>query len=279
MSKSVSGTFSFASELLRLAHINEYEEKYQEAESYLEELFQEAPNDDIVFPAISSLLRIWNKIDKKEDIVKKLDILTGKYPESLAGLVAQDYSVTLLSKQHHYAEALNRSKHVVAGYMSKQGLEESTAWSLYEQGLISTEVENQNFGLGKNTHASLSNCFKTILEKYPDSDAAENVREQFPDLPPVNDDAVHPEKYHLLSSYPNPFNPTTTISYTIPEDSHVEISIFDISGRLIETLINQNQNAGHYDIRWDASLFPSGVYLYQIRAGEFQQVRKMLLVK
>lgn len=83
----------------------------------------------------------------------------------------------------------------------------------------------------------------------------------------------------LMQNYPDPFNPTTTISYDLAKSSFVNLSIYEITGRLIETLVNQTQDAGYYDIQWNASSHPSGVYLYMIQAGAFQQTKKCLLVK
>jgi len=93
-----------------------------------------------------------------------------------------------------------------------------------------------------------------------------------------------PEKLTLHANYPNPFNPTTIISYDLPEHAQVTIGIYDILGTQIKTLVNQPQDAGNKTAVWrgtDDSGKPvsAGVYLYQIQAGGFLQTRKMLLVK
>ena len=85
--------------------------------------------------------------------------------------------------------------------------------------------------------------------------------------------------YRLYSNYPNPFNPTTTFRYELPKDSRVTLSVFDINGREIARLVNETQPAGCYSLIWNASEVGSGVYFYRIQAGEFQQVKKMVLVK
>jgi len=102
-----------------------------------------------------------------------------------------------------------------------------------------------------------------------------------------NNNNLIPDKYILYANYPNPFNPETTIKYGLPEESFVTISIFDINGRQVETLVNQTQAAGYYTISWQASKFVSGIYFYRIvvknpakgGAGDFQQVRKCILLK
>ncbi len=88
-----------------------------------------------------------------------------------------------------------------------------------------------------------------------------------------------PENYSLQQNYPNPFNPSTNISFQLPENGLVNISIFDINGKLTEELVNKNLSAGNHLIEWNAVNFPSGVYFYRITAGNFTDVKKMILVK
>ena len=90
--------------------------------------------------------------------------------------------------------------------------------------------------------------------------------------------------YKIEQNYPNPFNPSTTIRYSIPEADNVTINIFDITGKLITTLMNQTQNAGTYEVTWDGKNNKgvpavSGIYLYKIKAGNFTKISKMILLK
>jgi len=88
-----------------------------------------------------------------------------------------------------------------------------------------------------------------------------------------------PHSYALHQSYPNPFNPSTTIHYSIPKTSQVTLAIFNIQGQLVEKLVSQKQEPGYYAVHWDASRFSSGTYFYRIQADGFQQVKKCILVK
>jgi hypothetical protein len=93
-----------------------------------------------------------------------------------------------------------------------------------------------------------------------------------------------PDEFALRQNYPNPFNPVTTLLYDLPENGHVNITIYDMLGRNIKTLINQTQDAGYKSVIWDATNdygkpVSAGVYLYQIQAGEFVQTKKMVLLK
>jgi len=88
-----------------------------------------------------------------------------------------------------------------------------------------------------------------------------------------------PKSYALYSNYPNPFNPTTTIRYALPEDSRVEVSIYNTLGQKVTTLVNDQQSAGEYRIQWQPLDLPSGVYIISFGAGDYHQIRKMLYVK
>jgi len=93
-----------------------------------------------------------------------------------------------------------------------------------------------------------------------------------------------PEVFSLHQNYPNPFNPVTKLRYDLPENGHVNITIYDMLGREVKTLINQAQDAGYRSLIWDATNdygkpVSAGIYLYQIQAGEYMQTKKMVLLK
>ncbi|MBU0710666.1 T9SS type A sorting domain-containing protein [bacterium] len=95
----------------------------------------------------------------------------------------------------------------------------------------------------------------------------------------INEGITLPAEYKLYKNYPNPFNPVSNIEYDITENQNVKLEIYDISGRLIETLVNQTQEPGRYKVTWDASGHAAGVYLYRITAGQFTDVKKCILLK
>jgi len=88
-----------------------------------------------------------------------------------------------------------------------------------------------------------------------------------------------PDQYFLSQNYPNPFNSMTIMPYGLPESSHLSICIYDISGRLVETLIVGNTEAGYHTVSWDASTVATGVYLVKMETGVFNSVRKVILVR
>jgi hypothetical protein len=86
-------------------------------------------------------------------------------------------------------------------------------------------------------------------------------------------------KYYLYQNYPEPFNPSTTIKYRIPKRGYVTLKVYDILGNEIGTLVNEERPVGTYDVTWNAENHSSGVYFYQMKAGNFIQSRKMILLK
>jgi hypothetical protein len=88
-----------------------------------------------------------------------------------------------------------------------------------------------------------------------------------------------PETVELGQNFPNPFNPTTTIRYALPERSHVNLTVFNTLGQQVSALVNEIQDAGHHDVRFDGSGLASGVYFYRLQAGDFVQSKKLIVLR
>lgn len=114
-----------------------------------------------------------------------------------------------------------------------------------------------------------------LIRSYSDQDVTENMSPQDLSIQELN---VITD-YSLDQNYPNPFNPTTTLSYAIPKDGMVTLKIFDVLGREVETLVNEEQKVGRYEVRFDGSRLASGVYFYQLKSGSHVSIKKMLMVK
>lgn len=121
----------------------------------------------------------------------------------------------------------------------------SLYWIHYQCNIIYAEINNTKYGI------------KTNIEK---------SREL-------------PNQIKLYQNYPNPYNPTTTIYYSIPHPSYITIIIFDALGREIETLVSEEKSSGNYKIEFDGSKLSSGIYFYRIQAGDFLETKKMILLK
>jgi hypothetical protein len=99
--------------------------------------------------------------------------------------------------------------------------------------------------------------------------AAENIRE-------TNN---LPNTFSLSQNFPNPFNPGTTINYSLSSEGHVSIKVYNILGEEISTIVNEKKGAGNYNIYFNGIGLPSGIYFYRIQAGDFSETRKMILLK
>jgi hypothetical protein len=92
-------------------------------------------------------------------------------------------------------------------------------------------------------------------------------------------DPVTADKFSLSQNYPNPFNPSTAIKYTIQNSSFVELNISDAAGRIIKKLVSEQKKPGNYSVAFDGSNLASGIYFYTLRAGSFNETKKMILIK
>jgi tetratricopeptide (TPR) repeat protein len=138
-------------------------------------------------------------------------------------------------------------------------------------------------------------CFGELQTRYPDDDLTLHCRVLLGEIDSPGrfttprghalgkGDATSkvevPDTYALFENYPNPFNPTTSIGYQIPEEGFVTIRIFDVIGREISTLVNQSQKPGKYSVEFNGANLSSGMYFYQLRVNDFVSTKKMMLVK
>ncbi|HSW54311.1 MAG TPA: T9SS type A sorting domain-containing protein [Ignavibacteriaceae bacterium] len=86
-------------------------------------------------------------------------------------------------------------------------------------------------------------------------------------------------KFSLSQNYPNPFNPTTSLQYAIGSRQFVTLKVYDLLGREVATLVNEEKSAGEYEVEFNAATLPSGIYFYQLKAGQYSETKKMILLK
>jgi hypothetical protein len=98
-------------------------------------------------------------------------------------------------------------------------------------------------------------------------------------LTEVEDENLINKNFELCQNYPNPFNPTTTINYSIPQNDFVKLSIYDMLGKEIETLVDEEKPAGNHRVDFNGSKLSSGIYFYQLNAGLYMMIKKMILLK
>ncbi len=88
-----------------------------------------------------------------------------------------------------------------------------------------------------------------------------------------------PKEFKLEQNFPNPFNPTTTIQYQLPQDAKVTLKVYDILGSEVATLVNEEQEAGYKEVKFNGSNIASGMYVYRLHSGNFVSTKKMMVVK
>jgi hypothetical protein len=147
------------------------------------------------------------------------------------------------------------------------------------------QFQGQNLTIEEDFLKRTSHFNPIFIEKYellpPDSS---NLRKSLPPIATKTNKEKSLAEFELLPNYPNPFNPATTITFVIPEVMKVKLGIYDIAGRKIRTLLNNQHPAGRHQMVWDGrddngNMVASGIYIYRFRAGQFVQTRKMLLMK
>ena len=95
----------------------------------------------------------------------------------------------------------------------------------------------------------------------------------------VEDEFNVPKGFSLEQNYPNPFNPSTTIRYTVPQQGQVNLTIYNSLGQEIKKLVSEEKRKGNYEVVFNASNLPSGIYFYKLQTGSFVETKKMMLVK
>jgi methionine-rich copper-binding protein CopC len=141
-------------------------------------------------------------------------------------------------------------------------------------------------GLEPIKSATIANLKLNVLDKEASAELTGNVvvnENRSKNLESVSIKAI-PEEFKLSNNYPNPFNPTTTINYQLPKSSKVVITVYDLLGHRVKTLVNKNMEAGYYSVIWNGKnesgkTLSSGTYFYHIKAGKNSATKKMLLMK
>ena len=139
---------------------------------------------------------------------------------------------------------------------------------------------------GKGYWIKVNQSGKLVLSTSAQASPSTAIRidpsEELPPTPPDGNDAKQgtiPTTYALEQNYPNPFNPTTIINYSIPQQAFVRLTVFNVLGEEVATLVNEMQNAGNRSVEFNANNFPSGIYFYKVNAGTFSDMKKMILLK
>jgi tetratricopeptide (TPR) repeat protein len=255
---------------------NEYEKVIEDYKNFI----AENPDSPLARKAVIYITRCLRRIDNLREDRKATgmrNFLTGiienkKYPALKSS--AERLMIDYYTEVKDYTSAIEISNSLIEKYKSDNYY---ACDVLYEKGLILlNNLKNS---------AEAAKCFITILQDYPESPIA-NLAENHLIQLGYNKDEFESEKdssslakEYNISNSPNPFNPVTTIQYNLPEDINVVLEVFNIRGQKVKTLVNNFQSAGSHEVIFDGSNLGSGVYFYRFKAGNFNKVKRMLLVK
>ncbi len=150
-----------------------------------------------------------------------------------------------------------------------------TAPTLVSESWVSIDVPLSNFtGLAAKSHLA-----QMVIEGDPNTVYVDNVYFYNMTTAVQERPGSVPSVYALEQNYPNPFNPATRIGFSLPGADHVSLTVYNMLGQTVATLVDGAMNAGTFEVTFDATEYPSGVYYYSLSAGEFRSLKKMLLVK
>jgi len=137
---------------------------------------------------------------------------------------------------------------------------------------IKTETLASGFGLTLTWYEEPSALNKGLRGCVIDGDT-------FGIITTVKEDIKLPEEFYLSQNYPNPFNPSTNIKYAIGSRQYVSLVVYDVLGKEVAKLVNEDKSAGNYEVKFDATSLPSGIYFYRLKASSFIETKKMMLMK
>lgn len=203
--------------------------------------------------------------------------------------VSPKFALALLNQDNYNFFAVDNPTHIYDGFSDEEKwnfISSGTANSSSKPSDISMVISGGPYDIPANQGITVAFVVAASDSLNELGSIIEQSRNKYVEIPTsINENGIEvPNSFALFQNYPNPFNPTTRIKYSIPivETLHamsVQLKIYDVLGREIATLVNENKSAGNYGVNFDASKLTSGVYYYQLKSGSFVETKKMILVK
>ena len=199
------------------------------------------------------------ELDQIQNLILQSSTLTN---DNLLKTILEQLARIINVNKGEYLEAIDSFENII---VSEPGSEKAF---YAEIDRYTTEILIETSGLSKsnNTTQTYGNKINNLIALYVNGSYSLNNK-------------IQPSQYLLYDNYPNPFNPVTTIKYDLPKDALVQLEVFDILGKKITTLVNENKTAGSYELYFNATTLASGVYVYKLQAGDFISSKKMILLK
>ncbi|MGC9092568.1 MAG: T9SS type A sorting domain-containing protein [Bacteroidota bacterium] len=250
-----------------------YVQDYQQLIDGYKSLINDGNDKNLIKAALSKLSHLYKGIGDisgfRNYVVQTLASAKLRHAESYL----KRYFIWDYVDSKEYENSLKVADEVLS---SRDAQEDLMAEMLYEKGLI--------YKYYQNSIEKANGVFASLMDKYPSSPLVAFAKVEMSPSPgyaskKIAVDISQPLEPIELSNYPNPFNPTTTISYELPSKSFITLKVYDVLGREVKTLVSGYQEAGSHSVQFNGENLPSGVYLYRLTAPGVVQVRKMLMTK
>lgn len=249
------------------------------------------PDDQIARTALNRIVYIFENLEQTERELEYLENLRTVYKNRFIGMLAYDLSSQAYLKNQNFERAFAINEEVAQSY-SEISEHEFAAMALYENLIFYELIAMDSLSVGslakKCTGSAQSKVMEyrdRILNEYPETGAAKMLREQYK-IPEPEIPVELPVEYALKSCYPNPFNPVTNISFDLPEESRISIVVYDLIGRKIWELPDNNftKPAGSYTYQWDGcnltgAQVASGVYFIHMHTAQYSKIGKVMFIK
>ena len=210
------------------------------------------------------------------DIIDELDAIYNVHGNTNAGNTAKHYLAGLYATQGDHSQALQCNDEMINVFVENND-SEMAANALMDGIIFCETIPEENFRLDKsNVLNKKESYYRKLMEDYPNSEAAKTVSEMFELTMPSTD---IPNEYKLFKCFPNPYNPVTKITFDLPKYENARLEVFNVRGQLVNTLLDDDLNAGHYEVIFDATGLSSGIYLYKFTAGDYVAVNRMTILK
>jgi tetratricopeptide (TPR) repeat protein len=233
------------------------------------------PNSKLAKTSLSAITHILKAVNDYEGLKTYLEAIVDKKELLNLNGLAKKYLMDYYCNQSNYAQALTLADEIITNNSTDTDL---ICHILYSKGLI------YQYSLDRKDEAI--KIYEEILSNYPDNAAAmpakiqlKNMGVEVKDIDISDKTVTKTELKFDSGNYPNPFNPTTTISYSLPTDGKVVVKVFDVLGRELTTLVNETASAGKHSVVWNGNNSASGIYFYSITFKNQTLYKKMLLVK
>ena len=258
------------------------EGKFEKARGLFQFVIENYPDSEAAKYALVHTTKCFNQLNERSNVVPYLEGISESYSKQDLSGFALALSVPYLERAGNYSQAVEICQ-LIRKSSKDEDMDKNLLFvmaNIYFYGLKETEKAKQ--------------YFEDYIKKYPKDELALIAQDMLEIMdhrfipkeenPEQTQPNISPTTFALSQNYPNPFNPETEISFQLPDDVHVTLSIYNMLGQKVRTLIDKQMATGYHSIKWDGrndfgTTVTSGLYLYAIQAGNYYEVKKMVLMQ